>query len=79
MAGALRRHARTSRQRGGEDTRPPTQEAPKMLTINETAATGILTEHALRVMVAKNEIPHLKVGNRVLLNYDRLVERLQAL
>ena len=52
---------------------------PRMLTINETAATGILTEHALRVMVAKNEIPHLKVGNRVLLNYDRLVERLQAL
>ena len=52
---------------------------PRMLTINATAATGILTEHALRGMVAKGEIPYLKVGNRVLLNFDRLVERLQAL
>ena len=52
---------------------------PRMLTINETAATGILTEHALRVMVAKNEIPYMKVGTRVLLNYDKLIEQLQAL
>ena len=52
---------------------------PRMMTINETAATGILTKHALRGMVAKGEIPYLKVGNRVLLNFDRLVERLQAL
>jgi len=62
----------------GENT-TSVNNVPRMMTINETAATGILTAHALRSMVARGEIPYLKVGNRVLLNYDRLVDRLQAL
>lgn len=52
---------------------------PRMLTIRETARTGILPETALRRLAAENRLPALKVGNRVLINYDRLVEQLNAL
>ena len=30
---------------------------PKFLTIRETAATGILSEHHLRLMAKRNELP----------------------
>jgi hypothetical protein len=46
----------------------------KMMTIREIAKTGILPEHALRVLVKKGAIPHLLVGNKVLINYYILEE-----
>lgn len=52
---------------------------PKMLTIRQVAATGVLPEHTLRKMAKQGELPALVVGNKVLINYDRLVERLQSL
>lgn len=50
------------------------RKAPKMLTINETAKTGILSEWALRSLVKQGKIPGIYVGNRFLINYDRLCD-----
>ena len=50
-----------------------------MMTIRETARTGILPETALRRLAAENRLPALKVGNRLLVNFDLLVEQLNAL
>lgn len=47
---------------------------PKMLTIRETAKTGILPEYALRTLVKQGKIPGIYVGNRFLVNYDRLCD-----
>lgn len=55
------------------------KQAPRMMTIRETARTGILPEHALRQLVKQEKIPFIKCGNRVFINYDRLVEMLDAL
>lgn len=49
------------------------------MTIRETAKTGILPETALRRLAAENRLPALKVGNRLLVNYDRLVQMLDEL
>ena len=55
------------------------EQIPKMLTIRETARTGILPETALRRLAAENRLPALKVGNRLLVNFDILVEQLNGL
>lgn len=52
---------------------------PRMMTIRQAAATGILPEHAIRQLVKEGKIPHIKCGNRVLINLDKLVEQLQEL
>ena len=54
-----------------------TATVPKMLTIRQTAATGILPEHALRRMVKNGSCPCIAVGNRVYINYDKLIQQLQ--
>ena len=53
-------------------------EGIQMLTIRQIAATGIMSEHALRVLVRQGRIPHVKVGNRALINYDVLCRILQG-
>lgn len=45
-------------------------------TIRQTAATGILSEHRLRLMVAAGTCPGIKTGNRFLINVSALVEML---
>lgn len=50
-----------------------------MLTIRQVAATGLLPETALRRLAAENRLPALKVGNRMLINFDSLVEQLNGL
>lgn len=52
---------------------------PKMMTIREVAATGLLTEHALRELARANRLPAIQVGNRMLINYTKLVDQLNAL
>lgn len=52
---------------------------PRMLTIRQVAATGLLPETALRRLAAENRLPALKVGNRMLINFDSLVEQLNGL
>lgn len=45
-------------------------------TIRQTAATGILTEHRLRLMVAEGTCPGIRTGNRFMVNLDALAEML---
>lgn len=52
---------------------------PRMMTIRQIAATGLLPEHALRTMVKTGQAPHIQVGSRVLINYDKLIAQLNAL
>lgn len=47
-------------------------------TIRQTAATGILSEHRLRLMVAAGTCPGIKTGNRFLINVSALSEMLDA-
>ena len=55
------------------------KQAPRMMTIREVARTGILPEHALRQLVKQGKVPHIMSGNRAFINYDRLLEMLEAL
>lgn len=51
----------------------------EFLTIRQTAARGILPEHALRVLSKQNRLPQIKIGSKVLINYQKLLEQLQNL
>ncbi len=57
-------------------TTPSTR--PRMLTIRETARTGVLPETALRRLVKQNKIPGIYIGTRFLVNYDKLCEMLKS-
>lgn len=52
---------------------------PTMMTIREVARTGILSEHALRLMDRDGKLPVLYIGRKALINYDSLCEVLQGL
>ena len=52
---------------------------PRMLTIRQVAANGMLPETALRRLAAEDRLPALKVGNRLLINLDLLIEQLNGL
>lgn len=52
---------------------------PKMMTIRQVAATGILSEYALRLMYHQGKLPCITVGNKALINFDALLEQLQNL
>jgi hypothetical protein len=52
---------------------------PKMMTIPEIARTGLLPEHALRVMVKRGEIPAVYSGAKAFINYDNLVAKLSQM
>ena len=56
-----------------------TKSMPKMMTIRQIAATGILSEHAIRMLVKAGKIPHLTVGKKVLINYNTVVKMLEGL
>lgn len=49
---------------------------PKFLTIRETAKTGILSEHHLRIMEKQGKLPGVRVGNRFKVNLGLLVDQL---
>ncbi len=48
----------------------------KFLTIRQTAATGILSEHHLRMMEKQGKLPGIRSGNRFLVNTALLIEQL---
>lgn len=52
---------------------------PKMMTIREIAKTGILPEHALRLMLKAGQLPAIYIGKKALINYDKLCEQLNNL
>ena len=49
---------------------------PIFKTIRQTAATGILSEHRLRLLVAEGKCPGIFTGNRFLVNTTALAELL---
>jgi len=55
------------------------REKPRMMTVREVARTGLLSEHALRSMLKAGKLPAIYVGNRALINYDKLCEELGRL
>lgn len=50
----------------------------KFLSIREEARCGPLTEHCLRLMLARGELPGVYSGRKFLVNHDRLLEQLGA-
>ena len=52
---------------------------PEFKTIRQTAATGILAEHRIRIMVAQGNCPGFKVGNRFMVNVTALSEQLERM
>ncbi len=55
------------------------REKPRMMTVREVARTGLLSENALRSMLKAGKLPAIYIGNRALINYDRLCEELGRL
>lgn len=47
-------------------------------TIRQTAATGLISEHFLRMIVKQNRCPGIYSGTRFLVNVDALAEMLDA-
>lgn len=46
------------------------------MTIRETAQTGILSEHSLRLLQKQGRILFIMVGTKCLINYPLLLEQL---
>lgn len=57
----------------------PLPRIPKMMTIRETAKTGILPEAALRRMVKDGTIPAIYSGTKAFINFDTLCDMLSHL
>lgn len=55
------------------------QKQPTMMTIREIAGTGLMSEHALRMMLKAGKLPAIFIGKKALINYDKLCDELQAL
>ena len=55
------------------------QNQPNMMTVREIARTGLLSEHALRLMLKAGKLPAIYIGNKALINYDKLCAELQNL
>ena len=51
---------------------------PEFKTIRQTAATGILNEHRLRILVAEGRCPGMQAGNRFMVNVTALAEFLES-
>ena len=54
-----------------------TTSVPRMLTPNQVAATGILTEYAIRRGIKDGSIPYVKIGHHYRINFDKLVRMLE--
>ena len=51
-------------------------EIPRFMTIRETAKTGIMSEHNLRLMLRQNRLPGVFMGNIFRVNFNMLIEQL---
>lgn len=52
---------------------------PKMMTIRQAAATGILPENALRTLNKQGRLPAVQVGSTTYINYTALCNMLNRL
>lgn len=50
----------------------------KFPSIRETARRGPLSEHCLRLMLARGELPGVFSGKKFLVNYNKLLAQLDA-
>ena len=55
------------------------EKQPNMMTVRQIAKTGLLSEHALCIMLKAGKLPAIYIGNKALINYDKLCEQLSAL
>ena len=44
-----------------------TENMPRMMTVRQVARTGLLSEHALRLMLKAGKLPAIFVGNKALI------------
>lgn len=51
---------------------------PRMATIKETVKLTGIPEYALRRLVREKRIVYITVGNRVMVNVDRLIDYLNS-
>ena len=51
----------------------------EFLTIRQTAAQGVVSEHFLRQLVAQGSCPGLYAVKRYLVNFDALLEMLDSM
>ena len=56
-----------------------TEQKPRMMTVREIARTGLMSEHALRLLLKAGKLPAIFIGRKALINYDSLCEQLQSL
>ncbi len=49
---------------------------PTFLTIRQTAATGILSEHHLRLMEKQGKLPGIRTGKTFRVNFEMLLAQL---
>lgn len=54
-----------------------TTNAPRFMTIRQTAKTGILPENRLRQMQHQGKLPGIYSGNKFLVNADLLLQLLE--
>lgn len=47
---------------------------PHMMTIRQVADTGVMSESTLRILLKQKRIPAVYIGNKALINYDKLIE-----
>ena len=52
----------------------PAHPMPHMMTIRQVAETGVMSESTLRILLKQKRIPAVYVGNKALINYDKLIE-----
>ena len=56
-----------------------TPHLPRMMTVRQVAATGILPESAIRNMLRENKIPAVYSGKKAFINFDLLCQQLSNL
>lgn len=56
-----------------------TNSIPKMMTVREVAATGLLPEAAIRRLLRENKIPAVYSGKKAYINFDLLCKQLANL
>ena len=54
-----------------------TTRLPKLMSIREVARTGIIPEHALRLLIKLGKIPCIYSGRKALICFDRLCELIE--
>lgn len=52
---------------------------PKMMTVKQIAATGLLPESAIRRLLHEKKIPAVYSGKKAYINFDRFCEYLENL